>query len=261
LIKYVSNNPERGSVSEAFVDRLTMRFPLRSVSAYRNLYLFLDTVGNVRIINQSSGEIIYNGLFSGVQDAVFINDTNIMLGSSTGAGNSPFLMVNIRTGETVPIPLSVDVGTKVYRGESGFVYGAAISRNGNNLRTSLLYINTSNPARSYSLFDLESEDTLMAIAESTPFLASTISTGGASIFRIPGINSSVSYSSSSTALERNAGLHQKIISGNGCFICLDSDGNITWHDPGTGRILAHFRIYADAWVLEAQGVTTRGRIQ
>jgi hypothetical protein len=78
---------------------------------------------------------------------------------------------------------------------------------------------------------------------------------------MPGINSSVSYSSDSTAMERESGLPQKIISGGGYFICLDSDGNITWHDPGTGKILALFRIYADTWVLEAQGVTTRGRIQ
>jgi hypothetical protein len=170
-------------------------------------------------------------------------------------------MVNIRTGETVPMPLSADLGVKVYRGESGFVYGAGISRTGNSLNTSLFYINTATPARSYSLVNLDAEDTLLAIAESAPFLATTVSAGGASIFRIPGINSSSSSGGLGTAMERSAGLPQKIISGSGYFICLDSDGNITWHDPGTGRILALFRIYADAWVLETQGVTTRGRIQ
>jgi hypothetical protein len=101
----------------------------------------------------------------------------------------------------------------------------------------------------------------LSIAASSPFLASTLSSNGASIYRIPGINSSVSYSSSSIAMERNIGLPQKIISGGGYFICLDSDGNITWHESGTGKILALFRIYADTWVLETEGNITRGRIQ
>jgi hypothetical protein len=262
LIKRISSTPERGSVSEVFIDKLTMRFPLRSVSVYRNLYLFLDTVGNVSIINQNSGEIIFNGSFSGAQDAAIINEGNIVLGRSAGTGNSAFLMVNINTGETVPLPLSADLGARVYRGESGFVYGAAISRTGNSLHTSLIYINTANLSRSYSLADLDMEDTFLSIAESAPFLASTLGSNGASIYKIPGINSSISYSGSlGTAMERNAGLPQKIISGSGYFICLDSDGNITWHESGTGKILALFRIYADAWGLETGGTITRGRIQ
>jgi hypothetical protein len=219
-------------------------------------------VGNISIINQNSGAIIFNGSFSGTQDAAIINEGNILLGRSAGTGNSAFLMVNINTGETVPLPLSADLGAKVYRGESGFVYGAAISRTGNNLYTSLVYINTANPSRSYSIANLGMEDTNLSIAESAPFLASTLSSSGASIYRIPGINSSISNSGDlGIAMERNIGLPQKIISGGGYFICLDSDGNITWHESGTGKTLALFRIYADGWVLETEGNVTRGRIQ
>jgi hypothetical protein len=262
LIKRVSNTPESGSVSESFISTLTLRYPLRAVSVYRNFCLFLDTVGNIRILNQDSGRIVYDSLFSGARDAVFINEGNILLARSAGTGNSAFLMVSINTGETVPIPLAADLGVKVYRGESGFIYGAAISRVGNNYRTSLVYINTANPARSYSLADLDAEDTFLSIAESAPFLASNMGGSGASIYRIPGINSSVSNSVyQSTALERSAGFPKKIISGGNYFICLDSDGNICWHDPGTGKILALFRIYADTWVMEAGGNITRGRIQ
>jgi WD40 repeat protein len=263
LIKRVSNSPESGSVSESYINTLTLRYPLRAVSIYRNLYLFLDTVGNIRIINQDSGSIIYDSLFSGARDAVFINERNILLARSAGTGNSAFLMVSINTGETVPLPLSADLGVKVYRGESGFIYGAAINRaSNNNYRTSIVYINTANPSQSYSLTDLDAEDTLLSIAESAPFLASTLGGSGASIYRIPGINSSVSNSIyQGTAMERSAGFPKKIISGGSYFISLDSDGNITWHDPGTGKILALFRIYAGTWVMEAGGNITRGRIQ
>ncbi|MDR0314075.1 MAG: hypothetical protein LBI14_10835 [Treponema sp.] len=262
LIKRVTDAPERGSVSESYVNTLTLRYPLRAVSVYRNLYLFLDTVGNVRILNQDTGRIIYDSLFSGARDAVFINEGNILIARSAGSGNSAFLMVSLNTGETVPLPLSADLGVKVYRGESGLVYGAAISRAGNtNYSTSLVYINTASPARSYSLADLDAEDTLLSIAESAPFLASTLGGSGASIYRMPGINSSVSNSvNQSIAMERSAGFPEKIISGGSYFISVDTDGNICWHDPGTGKILALFRIYADTWVLEAGGMIS-GRIQ
>jgi hypothetical protein len=263
LIKRVSDTPQNGSVSESYINALTLRYPLRAVSVYRNLYLFLDTVGNTRIMNQDSGSIVYDSLFSGARDAVFINERNIVLARSAGTGNSAFLMVSINTGETVPLPLAADLGVKVYRGESGFIYGAAISRAGNNnYRTSLVYINTANPSQSYSMADLDAEDTLLSIAESAPFLASTLGGSGASVYRIPGINSSVSNSIyQGIAMERSAGFPKKIISGGSYFICLDSDGNITWHDPGTGKILALFRIYADTWVMEAGGNISRGRIQ
>ena len=258
LIKHISGVPERGSVSETFIDKLTLRFPLRAVSIYRNRILFLDSVGNIRVINEDSGEITFTFTVPGSQDAVFINEERVIIARNAGTGGTPFLMINIITGETVPLPFPAALGVKVYRGPSGFIYGVVINRSGNNFKTSLVSINTSSPGRSYSFAEFEDEDTQFTIAESGVFLASTLGNGEARVFAVSGNSDSVN--ASKISLERS-GFPQKIINGPGCFIALDSDGNITWHDPASGKILAVFRLFRDSWTLERDGRVIRGNVQ
>jgi hypothetical protein len=52
-----------------------------------------------------------------------------------------------------------------------------------------------------------------------------------------------------------------IINGAGCFIALDSDGNVTWYEPASGKIIAVFRLYKDYWTLEKDGRIIRGNVQ
>ena len=64
-------------------------------------------------------------------------------------------------------------------------------------------------------------------------------------------------------LERSPGLPLKILDGGRWFILLDTEGNITWHDPGTGKILALLRLYENEWILETfgkEGTFIRGRV-
>ena len=253
LIKYIVEMPERGSVSEAYFTRLSLRFPLRSVSIYENLYLFMDTVGNITVINQDTTDVVFTYVSSGAQDAVFIDDQNILIGRSANQGSRAFVMVNIITGETVPLPLSAAMGTKVYRGASGELYGAAIS---NNYRTSLISINTSNPARSYDLAEIESEDPNFAMAESLGVLAAAIGGEKASLFRTDGLINPVP-----AALERSSGFPVLLENSGDTIISADSDGNICWHDPLTGKILAVFRLFTDSWTLETPEATISGRVQ
>jgi WD40 repeat protein len=252
LVKTLQASPESGATVDGFIDKLTLRFPLRAVSMLGDRCLFLDAVGNLSVLDYTTGELIFTYSAPGSQDAVFINEDTFILGRSAGTGNSPFLTVNIVTGETVPLAIPAVVGSKVYRGALGTIYGGIISRNGNSFDSSLVVINTSNPSQSRTLAGYPGEDTQFAIAEASGFLASSLGGSGAILYRVSDFQEARS-------LERSPGLPERILSGP-WFIQLDTEGNISWHDPRSGRLLALFKLYKDEWLLEHSGRTIRGRV-
>ncbi|MDR2618357.1 MAG: WD40 repeat domain-containing protein [Treponema sp.] len=253
LVKTLQASPESGAVTDEFIDKITLRFPLRAVSMLGDRCLFLDAVGNLSVLDRKTGGLIFTYSAPGSQDAVFINEDTVILGRSAGAGNSPFLTVNIVTGETVPLTIPAAVGSKIYRGASGATYGGIISRDGNSFGSSLVVINTSNPSQSRTLAGHPGEDTQFAIAETSGFLASSLGGSGAVLYRVSDFQEARS-------LERSPGLPERILSGP-WFIQLDTEGNISWHDPRSGRLLALFKLYKDEWVLERGGRTIRGRVR
>jgi WD40 repeat protein len=255
LIKNYSGFPERGSASEAFLDRLTLRFPLRSVSVLENKILLLDSMGNIRVIDRDSGDALFSYSAMGSQDASFIDRENIVLGRSAVSGNTPFFKINILTGETVPLSYPAAIGARIYRGSGGGVYGAVI-HGGGEPKTVIIALNTSDPARSLPLVEYGGEDTLFGMAESGGLLASNLGGGAAAVYRIAGGSESPAV----YPLERSPGLPRKILDGGRRFILLDTEGNITWHDPATGKILAVFRLYENEWILEKEGSFIRGRV-
>ena len=252
LIKHLSAAPERGSVSETYINKLTLRFPLRSVSVYGDLYLFMDSIGNITILNQETGTIIFTYTSQGAQDAVFVNETAILIGRSANQNSSAFLMVNIITGETVPFPVSAALGAKVYRGPSGQLYGSAVS---SSFRTSLVTMNAANPGRTEILAEIDTENPVFSMAESGTFLAANPGMDKARLFSI------MDLFSEETALERSPGLPLVLAGAGDLIICADTDGNICWYDPLTGGILAILRLYTNTWVLEKEGVIISGNVQ
>jgi WD40 repeat protein len=263
MIKTYSGFPEMGSASEAFLDRLTFRFPLRSVSVLENKILLLDSMGNIRVINRDGGDALFSYSAIGSQDASFIDGENIILGRSAVSGNTPFLRINILTGETVPLSYPAAIGARVYRGSGGGVYGAVI-QDGAEPKTAIIALHTSNPAQSLPLVEYTGEDTFFDMAETGGILASNLGGGDAAVYRIAG-----SGGPAASSLERSPGLPLKILDGGRRFILLDTEGNITWHDPATGKIAALFRLYGDEWTLETfdtldpldkEGSLIRGRL-
>jgi hypothetical protein len=214
-------------------------------------------MGNLRVINRDSGEILFSYSAIGSQDATFIDEENIIVGRSVASGNTPFLRINILNGETVPLSYPAAIGARVYRGSGGGVYGAVIIRNGSESQTAIVALRTSNQTQSRPLVEYGGEDTLFDMAESGGLLASNVGGGAAAVYRIaegsgggPAVR----------PLERSPGFPIRILDGNRRFIVLDTEGNITWHDPETGKILARFRLYENEWILEKEGSLIRGRL-
>jgi hypothetical protein len=221
---------------------ISFRFPIRSVSTTENGILFLDSAGNLSALAPfDAGKSRPFTFFSiGILDAAFIDRDNVIIGRSAVSGNSPFLIINIATGETVPLPHPSQAGVMVYRGTSGGIYTAVVDQDETGPKTSILQFNTANPGASVRLIEFQGEDTQFSIAESQGHLAATIGGEGAAI-----------YSAGETRrFERTPGLPLRLIDGGRFFISLDTDGNICWHDNRTGKLLAMFRLYRYEWVLQ-----------
>jgi hypothetical protein len=230
------------------------RFPLRSVSTLGDRGLFLDTGGTISVLSLLNGEGLYAETSIGSMDGAFIDQDTIILGRSapvSGGSAAPFLKIDTQTSETVPIPYSASVGAQVYRGSSGRIYGVTVETAGNDLWTSIIRLDTQDPAQSVKLVEYRGEDARFSIAETEGFIASTLGGTGAGIYAPWGVIN----------LERGPGLPLRIADGDLYFVILDSEGCICWHDPRTGELLALFRLYEDEWTLVTpRAGPLRGRV-
>ncbi|QQO08081.1 WD40 repeat domain-containing protein [Breznakiella homolactica] len=222
------------------MDELPMQFPLRAASVLGSRALFLDVMGNITILSLEDGKKLYSYSSIGALDTAFVDDRNIIIGRSGVTGNTPFLMVDTGTGETVPLNYPASIGARVYRGASGRLYGAAVDQNPGNVLTRIITLQTSNPADSRPLVEYQGEDTSFGIAECAGSLATTLGGDGATIYNSAG---------GFRTFERSPGLPVKLVDGAVSIIAIDEDGNITWHNPHSGEILASLRIYSNEWIL------------
>ncbi|MDR1898470.1 MAG: hypothetical protein LBQ55_00505 [Treponema sp.] len=233
---------------------LPLRFPLRTAAAAGDRALFLDSRGNVSVLRldreAGTGESIFSYSAVGAMDAAFLENGVVILGRSAVSGNTPFLMINTVTGETVPVPHDSDAGGMVYRGASGALYGAAVKEEGDAVKTTLLRIDPARPEQTEPLIEFQGEDILFAMAESAGLPASTLGGEGAAIIGPEGL----------APLERTPGFPLRLVDGGASFVALDAEGNVSWHDPRTGKILALFTLYRDEWTLVTKDGNIRGTV-
>ncbi|MDR1901749.1 MAG: WD40 repeat domain-containing protein [Treponema sp.] len=247
-----AENGSSEKVSDIVLNRLSLRFPLRSAVIHDNRTLFLDSVGNITAININTGRIQFSYTSVGSMDAAFIDGANIIIGRSAISGNTPFLMINISNGETVPLAYPSAIGAKVLQGRDNTIYGAVVDQDGGISTTTLIRLNTLNPSFSTRLVEYQGEDTIFAFAESGGNLAFSLGGDGAAIYN----------SQTIIPFERSSGLPFKLIDGINHFISIDTEGNICWHNPRTGSLEAFLRLYEDEWILEKTGVSMiRGNVE
>jgi hypothetical protein len=143
------------------------------------------------------------------------------------------------------------VGTRVYKGASGIVYGAVIDRGiAAGSRTVFVQLDLSNSGRSTPLSEYPGENLGVAVTE----------TGGAAFSNLGGGLTFRYTEETVTPVEQGAGFFVSLSDGGTFLLSVDTDGSIIWIDPQTGKILAQFHLYKDEWVLE-QDRLIRGRVQ
>jgi hypothetical protein len=214
---------------------------LLSVSMLMDQVLFLDTGGNITVTSPAKEKEI--PFFSqGALNVVFLDYENIIISRSTGTGGSPFLKVNIPSGETVPLDYPSSIGLRVYRSLAGALYGGVAVLVSGNVKTGIVKLDIARPDRSVLLMEYQGEDTGFDMVECNGTLASTLGQDGALMYQ----------SGDMVPFERSPGLPVRLFGGTNYFLALDKDGSITWYDSENGKRLALLRLYNKEWFLEKE---------
>lgn len=225
---------------EGRLNSLSGGFPLRTISVFNDKILVLDTSGNtsLRYINDILSKPFFSFSSVGINDALLINDEIFLLCRGVINNNSPFLFVNIKTGETVPVFFDTRSAVMAYSGKSGRLLAEAVQGNGSKLNTVVLTLNSGENHRPSKIFEYAAEANHLSIAESGGNLAIACDSEGAFIL-----------ADKVLSFGRTSGLPVKILGHDDFFLSLDNDGNIAWHDNKTGDALAVFSLYSDKWIL------------
>jgi WD40 repeat protein len=228
------------------LNSLTGRFPLRSICTLNDKILVLDTSGNLSVHNTNNLSVRADFTFNsaGANDAVFVNEENIII-SRSAVNNSPFLSVNLRTGETLPVNYGAQTALTLFPFKSGKVYAEAVEREADRFKTTIIDLFPASNRAPVKIFEYPSEADFLSITQSAGHLAVACDNEGA--FFYTGVN-----------FERTKGLPVKLIGCDNFFLCLDSEGNVAWHDNTSGKLLAVFSLYSEKWVLLTDRETTGG---
>jgi len=109
-----------------------------------NRLLVLDTGGNITIrsteslsspASASRADFTFSSV--GAIDGSLINNDYFVVSRSVINNNSPFIYVNIRTSETVPVSYPAQAGIAVFSGSHG-VFAQAVERDNDGIKTTVV---------------------------------------------------------------------------------------------------------------------------
>jgi WD40 repeat protein len=223
------------------------------VSEMNGKQIYLEAQGPVvrAADGESPGRVLLSVFLPLTIDADFADDENIVVVGMLSAGTSSLQLINIATGETVPIDLPDDIVLKVHRGESGSLYAALSSNTGR--KTRLIKLDMRNPRQSRRLVEIGFEDDIFDLAEAGNALVTNLGSTTADFYDAARGNFLFSG-------ERTGGVPVRIIGGGPSVLVIDDEGSLVWLDRATGRAQAVMRIYADEWELSAaDGNRANGR--
>jgi hypothetical protein len=225
----------------------TGRFPIRSINSKNKKILVLDYAGNISVYDAQRPSAAAGFTLSsiGAIDAAIIDEKYFIICRGAVGEDSPFLVVNYNTGETVPVPLDAAAGITAYAGNTN-IYAAAVERSGGN-KTVIYSLPAFGTSAANSIFEYPGETVNLSITESDGIPAIAADSEGAKI-----------YADSVVNFKRTEGLPVKLIGLDNFFLSLDSEGNIAWHDNKTGELSAVLKIYKDSWELTSGKKITGG---
>jgi hypothetical protein len=233
--------------------KLSSRASLVKLLVKDSLLMTLDVVGNVTVYNTADMQRIYTSLFIGAMDAALLDGSNLLVCRSAMIENSPFLKVNFKNGETVPVPYPVSIGTGVGVDSTGKIYAAGIKSGRTSSETLLLELNTTNTAYSRVLDALPQEDTDLSIAAAA---------NGTIACNIGGEETRLYQGQAAPQLlPRSPGLPLRIENTDEYFIVLDTLGCITWYQATTGNLYGTLSFTPTAWTFTTQETKITGALR
>lgn len=206
-----------------------------SVSVYKNNILYVESFNGVTVVNFDNGNRIFTYNAPGIQNAVQVDDENILLAkSAVDKSQSPLFIINIVTEETAPIQVQGDLVFALEKNmTSPNVLNCFLVNSKPSNKTELVTIKLN----SKSLIDSSFKASLSYKEEDvTAFLKAS----GNDILTNLGKSSLVYYNTATRQamrLRRSYSLCKDVSILNDYFVTLNSDGTISWYNRRDRKLL------------------------
>jgi len=213
------------------------REPLNSVSVYKDVIAAVQTFSGLTLLDGKTGKKLFTYGAAGLQDAVQVDDTFVLLTKSTGGViRQPLLLINIKTGETIPLGLDGDLAFSLRANEQvPNAFSCFRLKTEDTAQTDLvtMKIDAAYPARSSFITALSYKD---------EDLQASLYDGGAAMLTNLGKSLLVYYDKNrrtARQLPRDYALSRKALMTDLYIVSLNYDGSLSWFRRQNLQLLRH----------------------
>lgn len=222
---------------------------VKSLSFFENKIIYTDRANTVHVVSIADGKEIYTYTGTGIQEAVMLNNQYLCISrSSTSKSPNPLLLINIGTGETVPIPISGDLCYGLQQAHDNLLMLTTyLVKTEKNSQTDLLRF-TINPTNLSTI-----QTTTLSSFQDEDLGASINFTNSNTIFSTLGKNNFYEIDlkgKQQIKFDRTLSLPSKIKDLDQFIVSLNYDGSLSWFDKKSKKYLSTTYITTEGFWLE-----------
>ncbi len=231
-----------GSVSSLFKPENN----LRSLKLYNDSLIAIEGNSAIKRYSITDGTLEQLYLGAGIQDAVLYNEQDLFVAKTSATNPAvPFLYINTRTKETVPVnsvkgsvAYSLSVDSKM---ENSEIYGLLITTDATNKTKTCVFAYNPQTKLARTFLDEKSEDSDAFTYLSYPVLYTNVGKS-----RIRSYNL---FAKRNFEYKRSASLPLKVSKNGNRLVVLNRDGSISWYNPDMNSVLADWYLTVDGqWI-------------
>lgn len=214
-----------------------LREPLNSISVYGNIIAAVQRFSGLILLDGKSGKKLFTYKAAGLQEAVQVDDTFTLIAKSTGGViRQPLLLINIKTSETIPLPLEGDIAFSLRANEKvKNTFSCFRLKIEDSEQTDLITItlDPSHPARS---------SFATALSYNDEDLQASLYDDGEAVLTNLGKNQLVYYDKNSKSIQRlirDYALSRKALMTDTHIVSLNYDGSLSWFLRRNMELLQH----------------------
>lgn len=214
-----------------------MSEPLNSVSVHERTIAAVQRFSGLLLLDGITGKTLFSYQAAGLQDAVQVDDSTVLLSKSTGGVIGQLvLLINVKTGETSPLNIEGDLAFSLRANEKNKqLFSCFRLKAEDSDQTDLLLINldSTHPARSTFTTALSYND---------EDLHASLYDDGQAVLTNLGKNNLVYYDKrrrSVRQLTRDYALSRKAVMTDAAIISLNYDGSLSWFNRRSLQLIPH----------------------
>ena len=210
---------------------------LNSVSVYNDTIAVVRAFSGLVLLDGKSGAPLFTYQAAGLQDAVQVDGTFVLITKSTGGViRQPLLLIDIRTGETIPLNMEGDIAFSVRANnkvKNTFSCFRLKTEKSEQTDLMTMKIDTAHPARS---------NFNAALSYNDEDLQAALYDDGYAVLTTLGKNQLTYYDKKRRAtrqLPRDYALSRKALMTDTYIVSVNYDGSLSWFNRRTIQLLQH----------------------